>query len=134
MTRTNAHNESLLEQVVTLQDGLLSLATGGSFGDDEYRDLRRQLIDHPAISELLPAFIRRCRDLGQFWQFIKHEYATYKERREFLWESFRPLVDELEALDRSPAAIPIGVALEAFDPGQVHLIWQKAYWAYRQRP
>jgi hypothetical protein len=120
------HEETVLETVIRLQDSLVSYATGGSFTDGEYKDLRRQLLSNRATSAKLPEYVRRYRDLSQFWQFIKHEYETYKERRQFLWDSFRPLIDDLEAHVASPAAIPIGKALEDFDPDQVHVIWQRA--------
>jgi hypothetical protein len=57
---------------------------------------------------------------------LTKEHGTYKERREFLWASFRPVIDGLEFLGRSGATIPIRDALEAFDPDRVHVIWEKA--------
>jgi hypothetical protein len=84
------------------------------------------LLERADIRDNVPDFVRRHRDLGQFWQFIKFKLATYGERRVFIWDSFRPLIDYLEALDRSPGAQPIGDALRAFDPDIVHAAWQKA--------
>jgi hypothetical protein len=74
----------------------------------------------------VPDFVRRCSDLGQFWGFIKFERGTYRERRTLIWDAFRPLIEYLEAQDRSPGVAPITAALEAFDPDHVHAAWQKA--------
>lgn len=120
--------ESLLEKVQRLQDGIVSFATGGKFeGDDPvYQCLRRELLERDDIRDKIPEFVRRYRDLGQFWQFIKFKLGRYAERREFIWDSFRPLINYLEALDRSPCVQPISVTLEAFNPDTVHAAWQKA--------
>jgi hypothetical protein len=121
-------DESPLEKVQRLQGQLVSFATGGKFdgGDPVYRRLRRELLERGDIRNKIPDFVRRYRDLGQFWQFIKSKLRHYAERREFICDSFRPLVDYLEALDRSPGVQPISVTLEAFDPDTVHAAWQKA--------
>jgi hypothetical protein len=120
--------ESTLIKVQLMQDGLVAFSTGGEFdgGDLTYKRLRRELLDRPDVRDKLPAFVRRYRDLGQFWQFIKQEYGRYAERRQFLWESFRPAIDYLEAFDRAPGLQPIGDVLERFDPEKVHAVWQKA--------
>lgn len=120
--------QSTLDKVVRLQDGLVSLSTGGTFAGDDatYQRLRRELVERPDVRSKIPDFVRRYRDLGQFWQFIKHEFAHYKERREYIWQAFRPLIEDLETLDSSPGIQPIAQALETFDPETVHAIWQKA--------
>ena len=121
-------DETILEKVERMQDALVSFATGGRFdGDDpEYKKLRSELLERADVREKLPKLVRRYRDLGQFWQFIKFEYATYAERREFLWDSFRPAIEHLESVDRAPGLQPIGEALEKFDADNVHAAWQKA--------
>jgi hypothetical protein len=120
--------QSLLEKVQRLQDSLVAFSTGGQFdgSDSVYQRLRRELLERADIRDKVPDFVRRHRDLGQFWQFIKFKLGKYAERREFIWDSFRPLIDYLEALDRSPGVLPIGETLEAFDPDTVHAAWQKA--------
>lgn len=119
---------SFLDRMHVLQNGLVTEATGGSFdrGDDVYRRLRQELIAHKDLSSKVPAFVLRCRDTSQFWQYIKHEFGTHAERRKFIWDSFGPLLDHLEVADHSPAANPIGEKLGALDSDNVHRIWQKA--------
>lgn len=121
-------DETILEKVERMQDGLVLHATDGVFdGDDpEYKKLRSELLERADVREKLPKLVRRCRDLRQFWQFIKFECGTYAGRREFLWDSFRPAIEYLESVDRAPGLQPIGEALEKFDSDSVHAAWQKA--------
>jgi hypothetical protein len=120
--------ESPLDMAIRFQNSLLSFSTGGSFdgGEEAYKSLRQQFAARPDTKDKLPDFVRRCRDLGQFWSFIKYERSTYQERRVLLWDAFRPLIDYLEAQDRSPGVAPITAVIEQFDPDHVHAAWQKA--------
>jgi hypothetical protein len=124
----DAGEQTPIDKVQRLQDGLVAFATGGKFdGDDPvYQRLRRELLDQTDIRDKVPEFVRRYRDLGQFWQFIKSKFKHYAERREFIWGNFSPLIEYLEAFDRSPGSQPIGETLQAFDPDNVHAAWQKA--------
>jgi hypothetical protein len=120
--------ETILDKATRFQNGLVACATGGGFdgGDNEYQDLRRFFASRGDTKTMLPDFVRRCRDLGQFWAFIKYECAHYAERRALIWDAFRPLIDYLEAIDRAPGTAPISVTLESFEPDRVHAAWQKA--------
>ena len=124
----DSFEETLVDKVQRMQDGLVAFSTGGKFdGDDAtYKSLRRELLDRPDVASKLPEFIRRYRDLGQYWQFIKYEYGTYKDRRDFLWDSFRPLLEYLESRDRTPSTQVIDEILEDFNADTVRLAWQKA--------
>lgn len=48
------------------------------------------------LTDNLPRFVRTCFDLNQFWNFIKHEFGSYRERREYLWNEFRPILEVIE--------------------------------------
>lgn len=117
-----------LDRAIILQNGLVSRATGGAFdgGEEAYKELRREFLERADTQGKLPDFVRRCRDLSQFWQWIKHERETYAERRRLIWDAFRPLLDYLEGLDRNPAASAITETLQSFDPEHVRAAWQKA--------
>lgn len=119
-------DESPLDLANMLQNGLVGRAEGGSFDNLEYIDLRHHFMNHADFSTKLPAFVRQCRNISQFWSFIKGKFKTYHERRTFIWEEFRPLLDYLEAQERTPGIAPITAKLEAFDPDRVHAVWQKA--------
>ena len=120
--------ENTLQKAERMQDQLVSFSTSGGFegGDDAYRKLRGELLAVGGLDDLLPSFVKRYRDLGAYWQFIKREFQHYADRREFLWEKFRPLLDHLEADERHPAARPIEAALTSLDEESVRAVWKKA--------
>jgi hypothetical protein len=117
-----------LDKAIRFQNGLIASATGSQFdgGDEAYKELRRLFASRPDTKTKLPDFVRRCSDLGQFWGWIKYEKPSYAERRTLIWDAFRPLIEYLEAQDRTPGIAPITETLEAFDPDNVHAAWQKA--------
>ena len=120
--------ETATDKAARLQNGLIACATGGHFdgGDGAYKELRQFFASRADTTGKLPTFVRRCSDISQFWAFIKYEKATYHERRTLIWDGFRPLIEYLEAQDRTPGVVPITEALQAFDPEHVHGAWQKA--------
>ncbi len=73
----------LIIQIEILQNLLISAATGGNSDNEEFQKLRKIVLENQNIQKLVPRYIRTCRDLTQFWQFIKYEYASYAERRLF---------------------------------------------------
>lgn len=115
----------LLEQAETLQHLLIAQANGGTESEVEYRELRQVFLSDPTLSELLPRYVHTCRSLFQFWQFIKYEYSSYAERRDFIWESFRPMLEYAEYGGR-PADESISYSLERLDAAHVHAVWSKA--------
>jgi hypothetical protein len=116
----------LLEQAETLQNMLVSHATGGSENEAEYRQLRNVFLSDPGLAPLLPNFVRTCRSLSQFWQFIKYEYGTYAERRGYIWEAFRPLLERLERGSAHPSDEQVSATLEQYDAAHVNAVWSKA--------
>src|SRR4051812_10391759 len=114
------YDETALDKAMRLQNGLVAEATGGTFDSGEYIELRRLFLRRADLMPKLPSFVKQCSDTGQFWSFIKHKIAGYQPRRVFLWDQFKPLIDYLEAQDRTPGVAPITEALEAFDPEGVH--------------
>lgn len=119
-------DESMLDIVMRFQNGLIACATGGSFQDAEYRELRSLIMDDAECLPKFPDFVRRCSDAGQFWGHIKYAASTYQERRNIIWSAFRPLIDYLEAKQRAPGLQTITGTLEAYDPEHVQAVWQKA--------
>jgi hypothetical protein len=114
-----------LQRAEYLQNMLIALATGGGGEDQEYKQLRKHFLDNPSTEKLIPSFIRTCRDLGQFWSFIKHRFAHYAERRDFIWGEFSGLLSVLEK-GSAPADAAITAQLMDFSAGGVHDLWNKA--------
>lgn len=80
-----------------------SQASGGAADPNEYALLRKELLSMPEIEQLVPSFVRTCRDLNSFWSFIQPKFKTYKERRTYISEQFTGLLDLLE-FGKSPSA------------------------------
>jgi Abortive infection C-terminus len=113
------------ERAEYFQNLLTSFSTGGAADDREYRDLRRYFIENPITDSLVPSWVRTCRNLNQFWQFIKRKFAHYAERREFIWNELAPLLGFLEK-GKAPVDVTISNELLDFSAGGVHAIWEKA--------
>lgn len=114
------------EEVESLQNLLVAHATGGESDNNEYVELRQRLLGQAQLKEVTPSFVRTCRDLSQFWQFIKFKFGTYAERRTYIWNEFRPLLDKLEGVGASPSDHLVTGALTKFDAAHVHEAWAKA--------
>ena len=120
-----ARRNDLLEAVEEFQNLLVSYSTGGGGEDADYKRLRERLLNEPRLADQLPRFVRTCRDLFQYWQFIKYEFRSYAERREFLWSEFRPILESLER-GGTPAESSVGELLARLSAGSVHEVWERA--------
>ncbi len=114
------------DQAEALQNLLISHATGGSESNQDYARLRSSLMSNSSIETLNPRFVRNCRNLDQFWQFIKFEYPSYAERRQLIWDAFRPILDMLESASISPADHIFADKLRTLDASHVQSAWTKA--------
>ncbi|MHB8958354.1 MAG: abortive infection family protein [Candidatus Limnocylindrales bacterium] len=108
------------------RDILISYATGEGGDDMRYRELREALLSNPAVAGRLPALVRRYRNLGEFWQFIKYEYKHYYERANYLREQFASVLDFLEFESDRPGDADITDALAVLSSPHVHEAWAKA--------
>lgn len=91
-----------------------------------YVDLRRLFLQDPALSPLLPDFVRTCRDLEHFWPFIKSISPKWAPRRQHVRDALSPLFNHLENAHRAPIDSVASDVLTAFDAEAVQVIWQKA--------
>lgn len=116
----------LVREVEALQNMLLSRATGGLVGIVEYQEARKRLLEIARIENKLPRFVHTCRDVDQFWAFIKAKFATYADRRQFIWSHFEPLLEMLEAESRAPGDDAVSAILTTIDSDHVQEAWRKA--------
>lgn len=116
----------LFDQIEALQNLLVSQATGGAEDDAEFMRLRQVVLSQATLEPHIPRFLRTCRNLGQFWQFIKHKFGTYAERRTYLWDEFRPMLELLERGGTAPSDQVVSVTIEKFDAANVQAAWSKA--------
>ena len=117
---------SELEQVERLKHGLMARATGGFCDEREYRVLRGEVRKNATLFGTLPAFLRTCSDLSQYWSFIQKLLPSYQERRDYLWDAFAPAIDYLETKDSSLVVTPDSEMLAQFNAQGVHIAWDKA--------
>jgi hypothetical protein len=119
-------NNSLIIKVESLKNMLVLQATGGNSDNGEYIDLRGELINISSISKKLPRFVLSCRNLGEFWGYIKPKFSTYSERREFLRSEFDSLLTFLESKPNIPSDHVITETVKSISSDYIHEIWQKA--------
>lgn len=116
----------LYDQTESLQNLLVSRATGGTEDDAEYLRLRQVVLAESSLEAYVPRFLRTCRNLAQFWQFIKYDHGSYAERRQFLWNEFRPMLEMLERGGQTPSDQVVSGAIEKFDSAHIQAAWSKA--------
>jgi Abortive infection C-terminus len=116
----------LFTEVESLQNLLVSRATGGVEDEAEYHRLRQVVLGQPALDSLTPQFLRSSRSLGQFWQFIKGKFETYAARRRYLWDEFGPMLEALERGATNPSDAVVKESLTRFDAAHVQAAWSKA--------
>lgn len=117
----------MLEKAERLRKLLETQATGGFADEAEYESLRQELLSNAATKNKLPEWVRRCRDLASFWDFIKPKFAHYHERRNYLREEFEPLLTLLEeAITHTPSDDAIIHKFAGSTSDHVWEAWQKA--------
>ena len=109
------------ELVQYFQDNLIARATGGSFDNDLYSNIRKKLIENKQLLKFLPKWVVRYRTADQFWPFIQAKFETYKERSVFLFDEFAPVLEYLETKIESPIAENL-----EFDEAHINDQWKKA--------
>jgi len=115
-----------LKKAEYLQNLLVSFSTGGQDDNSSYQELRSYFSSDPNTRKLLPKSIITNRDTTQFWQFIKKRFSTYEERRVFIWNDFKSLLEYLESKASNPSEQSITDTLEKFDSNEIHSSWEKA--------
>ena len=133
---------ALSESVEKLKDLLEFWSCGGTAQDkDEYeylnetfRQLRQELLAEKSVRELIPRFVRECRNLDEFWSFAKtisvpEVSGIYAGRREYLRREFQPLRDHLEMVvlertEHAPTDVQVLSALTKIDSEHVYVAWE----------
>jgi hypothetical protein len=121
-----SNQPELSEQLEALKEILVAYATGGAGDAQGYKELRKAVLSNQLVKNIIPEFLRNCRNLEDFWHFIKREYQHYAERREFLWRSFAPLFQIADESSSSPVDENAAAALKRFDAESVHKLWNRA--------
>lgn len=126
--------KSDFEKAEYLQNLLIARATGNDADNGHYKIIRQYLFEIPVYERLLPTWLKTNRDLPQFWQFIKEKFPHYKERRVFIWNELKPLLEFLESKQSFPSEKTISDYLSKFDSDGIHYAWSKALERKNQDP
>jgi hypothetical protein len=121
--------EDLVTKVLHLRSLMSARATQDvyKYTVEDYPEIRDDLLADPRFKNLVPQVVRRCRDLNDFWQFIRMEYGTYAERRAFIREQFEPLLTALEDESLgSPSDEAHSSILSKVNSAHVQATWQRA--------
>ena len=128
-------NDTLITTVEKLKLILISKATGVEASNNEYRDLRKALINRNELTPLIPSFVKACSNLSEFWAHIKTKYSTYASRREYISHSFIELLDYVESSSlNSPLSISATNTFAKLNTSSVNLLWRKALNRLRDDP
>jgi len=116
---------SKLERAMALRDGLVAHCAGGTIGEQVYRTLRREFMNDPATSRLLPRFVRTNQDTAGVWSYFKGYSPHWEPRRQHVREEFVSLIEFLET-GGAPADAIVSDALQNFDAEGIAEAWNKA--------
>lgn len=115
-----------LEKVEYLQNAMISFATNDTYDNEEYEKYRIDIINEVTLTQLIPQILKKYRSQGEFWPFIKTKFVHYQERRVFIYEEFRTLINFLETSKVSPADTIISKTIENLGEGYITEEWNKA--------
>ena len=115
-----------IELIERLQNSCIDIATGRGYESREYQQLRSEVLNRPGLANGLPGFVRTNRDAKQFWAFIKKQADNYADRRVFIWDGFKSLIEQLESERRSPSDETANSVLPNLSSAHVSETWQRA--------
>ena len=107
---------------------LIAVAENESLDENVYSSIRREFMNSDAKS-LLPEIIKTCRDQENVWRYLKEVSSgncSWADRRNHIYDSFKPFLDHLEKESQSPSDENISESISSFDANEVHNAWQKA--------
>lgn len=112
--------------VEAFQNLLIEISTANNRDAITYKKLRDELIAKEEIRNFLPEFILKTRTIEQFWHFIKQNFASYSDRREFIWNEFSKLFENLEKTQNGLVNESVSSTLIKFNQDYINSEWKKA--------
>lgn len=114
------------ERALFLMNLMIDRATGSAADDTTYKQLRREFMEDSATANLLPQYVRTCRELSAFWPIAKTMHSSWEGRRVQIRGDFEPLNSYLETGTGKPLDQGATDVLAAFNADSVTAIWNKA--------
>jgi|SRR5579859_3158847 len=128
-TPSDPTTADLLEQAESFKYLLLASAQNNDRDPPEmeqsYRELRRKLLAVPRLKLYLPAFLRSCRDLGDFWHH-RLSIAGAESAEVYIRVSLEPLLAFLENDLFAPSDPTTADTITTFTPDHIRETWRKA--------
>lgn len=90
---------------------------------DEFANLRAELLADSFLKDVLPSWLRSHRDLEHV-RALSQTKGGYRERREFVRESLQPAFDLAESI--APGTATTEVALRSLSSDEVERVWRNA--------
>lgn len=120
-------DKELKRDVMRIQAILESRAThAGDHTEEEFQKLREKILSKKSMHKHVPDFLLTCRTLDQFWNYVKKpRFEKYAERRNFLYESFNPLLTHLEQEETIPSDENISRTIKEASWDSVNDTWEK---------
>lgn len=119
----NAELISKVERIIQLLEAGL---TGEGYADEEYRELRREIIADPRVKGRLPEFFKTLREARHLYHQVKDSHPTYASRRQWLTSQFAPVLDHLEIESFLPVEGYVSKVLAKVDAQHVEDAWRKS--------
>lgn len=124
---------ALLREVEALKNVVLTVAQNGGMHLEVYRSARTTLLGDKELKPLTPHFVEVCRSQDELWAHltsIASGDGSYRKRRAYIAEQFRPLEDFIEgktlAAVLSPHEAGVAETLSSLDSAEVSDLWKKA--------
>jgi Abortive infection C-terminus len=112
------------ETAKVLQEILIESATNNrEDNESKYQEIRLVFKKDKALDDVFPQTVKENHSLAAFRKVMQSK-GGYKERREYIWNEFKPLLERLELSNNLPPEKIITEALKSFDSEKIHLIWQ----------
>lgn len=91
----------LIDIIDEFKSGLLSKATDGTIEENFYMSTRTTLMENISNKELIPKFIKSCRNSTEFRRYMQSESADYAGRRRIITEGMNALLEYFEKAEGS---------------------------------
>lgn len=86
----------LIDLIDEFKSGLLSKATDGTVDENFYMKARNTLMENADNKELVPRFIKSCRNSTEFRRYMQGEAGDYAGRRKIIIEGMNELAEYFE--------------------------------------
>lgn len=110
------------ELATAIEAGSISLARGGEY--PEYRQDRESLLNNSIFDDVIPRFVKSCRDSDALYAHMKayaQNTGAYSRRTDYIRTAFTPLMERIESLKRGTIAPETDIVISDVPRARFHL-------------